>query len=269
MIKEEKYLKFYIDSNGNIDKINKFIKNEHIRLDEFNDIVTCYLKKLKNDNKNKKSINKLYLEYCLKYGNNIKENNKVSKRKETETVINIINNYIKENKHNIKEYIANNNYEYNNFKKFINNSKNFYLTEKEKEILKKFLKRENDFNKDNLNIVKTVVDKISDDLVGDIPFNILDYYTSLGWDSKLLIYYLNNNKDVFSSFVIDNVRLYLKKYHIDSKIYKLNEFIEYIKLKNKNIDTKLLSNIIEYMNQNKLPYNYYLFKNIKEIKFSE
>ena len=35
------------------------------------------------------------------------KNNKVSKRKETETVINIINNYIKENKHNIKEYIAN------------------------------------------------------------------------------------------------------------------------------------------------------------------
>ena len=65
MNKEEIYLKFYIDSNGNIDKINKFIKDEKIRLDEFNEIVTSYLKKLKNDNSNKKNINKLYLEYCL------------------------------------------------------------------------------------------------------------------------------------------------------------------------------------------------------------
>ena len=269
MNKEEKYLKFYIDSNGNIDAINKFIKSEHIRLDEFNDIVTSYLKKLKKDRDNHKSINKLYLEYCLKYGNNIRENTKVSKRKETETIINIINNYIKENKHNIKDYLINNNYEYNNFKKFINNSKNYYLTDKEKNILKKFLKRENDFNKDNLDNVKNVIDKISDDLVGDKPYNILEYYTNLGWDSKLLIYYLNNNKDIFSSFVIDNVRLYLKKYHIDSKVYKLNEFIDYIKSKNKNIDNELLSNIIEYMNNNKFPYNYYLFKSIKEIKFSE
>ena len=269
MSREEKYLKFYIDSNGNIDEINKFIKSEHIRLDEFNDIVTKYLKKLKSDNESKKNINKLYLEYCLKYGNNIRENNRVSKRKETETIINIINNYIKENKHNIKEYVINNNYEYSNFKKFINNSKKYYLNEMEKNILKKFLKRENDFNKNNLDNVKLVVDKISDDLVGDIPFNILDYYTNLGWDSKLLIYYLNNNKDIFSTFVIDNVRLYLKKYHIDSKVYKLNDFIEYIKSKDKNIDNKLMSSIIEYMNKNKFPYNYYLFKSIKELKFSE
>ena len=45
MNKEETYLKFYIDSNGNIDKINSFIKQEKIRLDEFNDIVTNYLKR--------------------------------------------------------------------------------------------------------------------------------------------------------------------------------------------------------------------------------
>ena len=50
---------------------------------------------------------------------------------------------------------------------------------------------------------------------------------------------------------------------------KLNEFIEYIKIKNTNIDNRLMSNIIEYMNKNKFPYNYYLFKSIKEIKFSE
>lgn len=269
MNKEEKYLKFYIDSDGNIDAINKFIKSEQIRLDEFNDVVTSYLKKLKNENKSKKSINKLYLEYCLKYGNNIRENTKVSKRKETEIIINIISNYINENKHNIKDYVINNNYDYNEFKKFINNSKKYYLTDREKNILKDFLKRENDFNKDNIDNVKNVVDKISDDLVGDIPFNILDYYINLGWDSKLLIYYLNNNKEVFSQFLIDNVRLYLKKYHIDSKVYKLNDFIDYIKSKNKTIDNKLMTNIIEYMNKNKFPYNYYLFKSIKEIKFSE
>lgn len=268
MTKEEKYLKFYIDSNGNIDEINTFIKKEHIRLDEFNDIVTCYLKKLKSDT-NSKKLNKLYLEYCLKYGNNIRENNKISKRKETEIIINIINNYIKENKHNIKDYVNNNNYDYKDFKKFINNSKNYYLTDKEKNILKHFLKRENYFIKDNLNIVKNVVDKISDDLVNDKPYNILDYYTNLGWDSKLLIYYLNNNKDTFSTFVIDNVRLYLKKYHIDSSVFKLNEFIEYIKSKDKNIDNKLIENIISFMNENKFPYNYYLFKCIKKTKFKK
>lgn len=269
MNKEEIYLKFYIDSNGNIDKINKFIKDEKIRLDEFNEIVTSYLKKLKNDNSNKKNINKLYLEYCLKYGNNIKENTRVSKRKETETIINIISNYIKEDKHNIKDYIDNNNYDYDKFKKVINNYKNYYLTEKEKDILKKFLKRENDFNKENIEKVKVVVDKISDDLVGNIPFNIYDYYLNLGWDSNLLIYYMNNNKDIFSSFLIDNVNLYLKKYHINSKIYKLNEFIEYIKIKNKSIDNKILENIISYMNENKFPYNYYLFKAIKDKKFKK
>lgn len=268
MNKEETYLKFYIDSNGNIDEINTFIKKEKIRLDEFNDIVTNYLKKLKNDTENKKNINKLYLEYCLKYGNNINENKRVSKRKETEIIINIISNYIKENKHNIKEYINNNNYEYKDFKKFINNFRNYYLTDKEKDIIKKFLKRENDFIKDNLEIVKNVVDKISDDLVGDIPFNIFDYYINLGWDGKLLIYYLNNNKEIFSNFVIDNVRLYLKKYHIDSKIYKLNEFVSYIKSKDKNIDNKVVENVMEFMNENKYPYNYYLFKSIKEIKFN-
>lgn len=260
---KEKYLKFYIDSNGEIDSINKFIKEEKINLNEFNEIVTNYIKELEE----KKEINKLYIEYRLKFKNKKININKISKRKETETIINIINNYIKEDKHNIKEYVSNSNYSYNDFKKFINNYKNYYLTNIEKNILKEFLKRENDFNKNNLDIVKNVVDKISDDLVNDKPFNILDYYNNLGWDSKLLIYYLNNNKDIFSNFVIDNVRIYLKKYNITDKKYKLNEFIEYIKKNNKDIHTKEIETIINYMNNNKMPYNYYLFIAIKENLF--
>ena len=89
----------------------------------------------------------------------------------------------------------------------------------------------------------------------------------MGWDSKLLIYYLNNNKDVFSNFVIDNVRIYLKKYNIADKKYKLNEFIEYIKYKNKDINIKEIETIINYMNDNKMPYNYYLFKSIEDNLF--
>ena len=266
MNKEETYLKFYIDSNGSIDKINTFIKKERIRLDEFNDVVTSYLKRLKHDAENNKNMNKLYLEYCLKYGNNIKDNKNVSKRKITQSIINIISNYINENKHNIKEYLNDNNLDYNEFKKFINNYRSYYLTNIEKDILKKFFKRENDFNNDNLEKIKIVVDKISDDLVRDKPFNIIDYYNELGWESTLLIYYLNNNKDIFSDFIIDNVTLYLKKYKIDSKIYKLNEFIELIKYKNKSVDNKDIELIIGYMNENKYPYNYYLFKYIKDNK---
>ena len=263
MTKEEIYLKFYIDSNANIDELNKFIKKEKIRLDEYNDIVTNYLKKLKNDAKNKKNLNKLYLEYCLKYGNNIKDNNRVSKRKITQSMINIINNYIKEDKHNIKEYIIDNNLDYNEFKKFINNYKNYYLNNIEKDILKTFFKRENEFNNNNLEKVRIIVEKISDDLVRDKPFTIVDYYNELGWDKEFLIYYLNNNKEFFSGFVIDNVNLYLKKYKIDSKIYKLNEFIDLIKTKNKNMNNEQIENIISFMNENKYPYNYYLFKSIK------
>lgn len=269
MNKQEKYLKFYIDSNANIDAINNFIKKENITLNEFNDVVTNYLKKLKQDKVNNKKINKLYLEYSLKYGDIVIDTKRVSKRKTTETIINIINNYIKEDKHNIKEYVSNYDLSYTDFKKFINNSKNYYLKDIEKTILKNFLKRENDFNKDNLNIIKNIVDKISDDLVNDKPFTILDYYKELGWDSKLLINFLNNNKETFSSFVIDNVRIYIKKYHINDKQYKLNEFINYIKTNNKNITTNEIEKIIEYMNKNKMPYNYFLFKSIKNMKIVE
>ena len=269
MNKKQEYLKFYIDSNANIDTINKFIKKEKITLNEYNEIVTDYLKQLKKEKENNKKINKLYLEYCLKYGDVIIDTKRVSKRKTTETIINIINNYIKEDKHNIKEYVSNYDLSYTDFKKFINNSKNYYLKDVEKTILKQFLKRENDFNNTNIDKIKTIVDKISDDLVNDKPFTILDYYIELGWDDKLLINFLNNNIDIFSSFVIDNVRLYIKKYHLNDKKYKLNEFINYIKDKNKNITTNEIENIINYMNKNKMPYNYYLFENIKKSKITE
>ena len=266
MSKKEEYLKFYIDSNGNLDLLDKFIKKEKITLNEFNKIVTDYIKEMEST----KKINKLYLEYNLKYKNKKNNNNnKVSKRKETEANINIINNYIKENKHNIKEYVTNYNLSYSDFKKFINNYKNYYLTDIEKNTLKEFLKRENDFNKNNLDNVRNVVDKISDDLVNDKPYDILNYYQDLGWDSKLFIYYLNNNKDVFSSFVIDNVRIYLKKYNITQRKYKLNEFIEYIKKNNKDIDSKEIEKIINYMNDNKMPYNYTLFMSIKNNIFDK
>lgn len=261
MNKKEEYLKFYIDSNANIDSINKFIKKENISLNEYNDIVTSYLKELEDNRK----INKLYIEYNLKFKRR-DTNNKISKRKETETIINIINNYIKENKHNIKDYVNNTNLSYKEFKKFINNYKSYYLTDKEKDILKNFLKRENDFNNNNLDKVKSVVDKISDDLIGNKEFDILDYYQELGWSDNLLIYYLNNNKDIFSNFVIDNIKIYFKKYNINDK-YKLNEFIDYIKLNNKDIDNKELEQIINYMNTNKMPYNYNLFCSIKNKLF--
>ena len=127
MNKKEEYLKFYIDSNANIDSINKFIKKENISLNEYNDIVTTYLKELEDN----KKINKLYIEYNLKFKRR-DNNNKISKRKETETIINIINNYIKENKHNIKDYVNNTNLSYKEFKRFINNYKRY---------IKKFLKK--------------------------------------------------------------------------------------------------------------------------------
>lgn len=270
MNKDLEYLEFYIKSNGNLDLINKFIKKENISLNEFNDIVTTLLKNLDNSSKNNGKTNKLYLEYCLKYGNKKNfDSNKISKRKETETIINIINNYIKEDRHNIKEYVSNNNITYEKFKKFINNYKSYYLTSVEKDILKKFLQRENEFNKENIKKVCEVVDKISEDLVRDKPFDILDYYKELGWDLNLLIYYMNNNKETFSNFLVDNVRLYFKKYGITEKKYKLNEFIDYIKKNDKSISNKEIENIINYMNINKMPYNYNLYKSIKKEIFSE
>ena len=265
MNKNEEYLKFYIDSNANIDLINKFIKREGITLNEYNDIVTNYLKELNKKNK----LNKLYIEYCLKYGNKkINSNNNPSKRKETQTVINIINNYINEDNHNIKAYVNNSNYDYKAFIKFINNYKNIYLNPKEKEILKTFLKREITFNKDNLDKIKTLTEKIEADINNKNIFDILDYYLFIGWDKELLISFLENNSDTFTKTDIDKVKEYIKKNKIDSKVYKLNEFINYIK-NNTNIDNKEIEKIINYMNNNKLPYNYYLFINIKNKKLVE
>lgn len=267
MNKEREYLKYYIDTNANIDLINKFIKEEGITLNEYNDIVTNYLKELKK--RNNKTVDKLYLEYTLKFGNKIVETKRIGRRKTIETVINIINNYIKEDKHNIKEYVNNSSFSYDEFKRIINNFKDYYLKDKELEILKKFFKRENEFNKNMLKPVTEVVDKISDDLVNDKPFTIINYYETLGWDSNLLLYYLNNNKETFSNFIIDNVNIYIKKYHINAKIFKLKEFIEYINEKNKDLHKEDIEKIIEYMNQKKFPYNYYLFNEIKNNKVSE
>lgn len=262
----EKYLRFYISSNANEEVINRFITEENITVEEYTNIVKEYLEYLKKDSK--KNINKLYLEYCLRFKN--LENKTLTKRKEAEIMLNIINSYIKEDKHNIKEYVSSCDIDYSDFKKFINNYKNYYLRDVDKSILKAFLKRENDFNKDNINKVKNIVDKISDDLVNDKPFDIYDYYMNLGWDSKLLIYFLNNNKEHFSSFVIDNVKIYLKKYHMNEKKLKLNDFINKIKNENKEMNMKEIEKIISYMNEYKMPYNYYLFLSVKEkLKISE
>ena len=98
----EKYLKFYISSNANEEVINRFILEENITVEEYTNIVKEYLEYLKNDSK--KNINKLYLEYCLRFKN--LENKTLTKRKEAEIMLNIINSYIKEDKHNIKEYVS-------------------------------------------------------------------------------------------------------------------------------------------------------------------
>ena len=114
------------------------------------------------------------------------------------------------------------------------------------------------------------MDKISDDLVNDKPFNIYDYYMELGWDSKLLIYFLNNNKECFSNFLIDNVKLYLKKYKINEKKILLNDFINEIKKENQEINSKEIDNIINFMNKHKMPYDYDLFQIVeKKLKISE
>ena len=255
----EKYLKFYINSNANEDMINKYIEDENITKEYYTSVLKEYLDYLKHESN--KKINKLYLEYCLKFKS--LDNKTITKRKEAEIFINIIDSYLKEDKHNIKEYVSSCNVNYDDFKKFINNSKQYYLKDKEKNILKNFLKRENDFNNNNLEKVKEIVEKISDDLVNDKPFDIFNYYLELGWDSKLLIYFLNNNKTQFSNFVIDNVKIYLKKYHMNEKKLKLKEFINLIKKEHKDMSMKEIEKIINYMNEHKMPYNYYLFLSVK------
>ena len=271
MNKSEKYLKFHINSNNDTTKINEFISNENITIEEFNNTIENYINELKMNSEKNKKMNKLYLEYCLKFKEtHNKETKRINKRKETEIMINIISNYLKEDEHNIKDYLNKFDVSYSDFKKFINNSKSYYLKDIEKNILKTFLKRENDFNNDNLEKVKIIVDKISDDLVNDKPFNIYDYYMELGWDTKLLIYFLNNNKEHFSNFLIDNVKLYLKKYHIGEKKIILNDFINNIKKENQELNSKEIDNIVNFMTEHKMPYNYELFKIVeKKIKISE
>ncbi len=256
------YLKFYIDSKCNDKKIEEFIKTKNITLDEFYHVINNCIDYLKKESIHNGKINKVYLEYCLKYNDLHKEEERTTKIKEKEKIINIIKNYISDGSHNIKEYVSNNNLKYSDFKRFINNSKKYFLTDKEKQILKQFLKIENDFNKDNIDKVKYVINKISEDLVNDRPYNIYNYYIDLGWDYKLLIFYLNNNKDLFSNFVIDNVKIYFKKYHIDDKEIKHSEFIDYIKKENPELKQNDIDNIINKMNKLNMPNNYYLFNTI-------
>ncbi len=260
LTKEQKrdFLKFYIDSNNDTNKINNFVKKNNITIDYYNNVINDYLEELRNDSTFSKKIDPLYLEYTLKYSKNVKGN----KRKEAEQIINIIFNYIKEDKNNIKEYVTLNGIEYSKFKKFINNFKNYYLTDMEKQILKNFLKRENDFNKNNLLKVKKVIELISDDLVNDKPYDIYNYYIDLGWDQELLLFFLNNNKDVFSSFIIENVKIYFKKYHITSEKIKLTDFMNTLKKEYPNLSIKDIESNIKIMNSLNMPYNLYLFSQI-------
>lgn len=254
----KEYLKFYIDSNGNIDLIDKFIKNKNITKDTFNSVLKEYLDYLKERYDSTGKMNKLYLEYLLKFKNNNVKNN----RKEVGTIINIIFNYIKEDKYNIKEYVEKNDLDYNSFKKFINNCKNYYLTEMEKQLLKTFLKRENDFNNNNIEKVKVIVNKIFSDLNNINKYDIFDYYIELSWDKNLLIYFINNNKEEFSDITIKKVEEYFNKYNIKDIKIKLNDFISLIRNKYPELNRDKIDSLIKTMNKYNMPYNIYLFEQL-------
>ena len=51
---------------------------------------------------------------------------------------------------------------------------------------------------------------------------------------------------------------------MNEKKLKLNEFIGLIKSENKEMNMKDIENIINYMNEYKMPYNYYLFLIVKD-----
>ena len=89
---KEEVLRFLIESNGDKDKINEFIKLNNITLNEFNTIIDKYIEELETN----KIVNPLYLEYKLKH--NITKLN----RKDIEKIINIINNYIKQKPYSLK-----------------------------------------------------------------------------------------------------------------------------------------------------------------------
>lgn len=48
------------------------------------------------------------------------------------------------------------------------------------------------------------------------------------------------------------------------KKLKLNDFINKIKNENKEMNMKEIESIIGYMNEYKMPYNYYLFLSVKK-----
>lgn len=253
------YLRHLIDSKGNVDIINDYIKSKNITLDIYENAIKEYILYLKEE-ASRGNIDKLYLEYTLKCNN--LSLNKPTRRKFAEKIINIINNYIKEQKYNIKEYIELNGINYSEFKKFINSYKEYYLKDFELDILKAFLKRENDFNNDNIEKVKIIINKINNDLNNVRTYNIFDYFIDIGWSDTLLLYYLNNNKEMFND-CINNVRLYFDKNYVNDK-YKLKytDFINFIKRDYKDYNKKTIDNIITCMNKFNIPYNYKLFKNI-------
>ena len=250
---KEEVLRFLIESNGDKDKINEFVKLNNITINEFNTIIDNYIEELET----KKIVNPLYLEYKLKH--NITKLN----RKDIEKIINILNNYINENKYNIKEYILNNNIDYNCFIKFINNYKSYYLKDFELNTIKIFLKRENDFNKDNIDKVLNTLNKIDNDIKGVKKYNILEYFINLGWDTNLLLYFINNNKELINEDLINSLNIYIDKNKLKEE-YKLkhNEFIELIKKESPDLSKNKINNIINCFNKYHIPYNIYIFRNL-------
>ena len=250
---KEDALRNLLESNDDKDKINEFVKSNNITLNEFNTIINDYIKELEKN----KIVNSLYLQYKLKY--NIAKLN----RKDIEKIINIINNYIKENKYNIKEYIINNNIDYNCFIKFINNYKTYYLKDFELNTIKLFLKRENDFNKNNIDKVISTLNKIDNDIKGIKSYNVLEYFINLGWDTNLLLYFINNNKNLIDKDFINSLNIYIEKNYLKEE-YKLkhNEFIELIKKEYPDLTKNKINNIINCFNKYNIPYNIYIFKNL-------
>ena len=250
---KEDALRNLLESNDDKDKINEFVKSNNITLNEFNTIINDYIKELEKN----KIVNSLYLQYKLKY--NIAKLN----RKDIEKIINIINNYIKENKYNIKEYIINNNIDYNCFIKFINNYKTYYLKDFELNTIKLFLKRENDFNKNNIDKVINILNKIDNDIKSIKSSNVLEYFINLGWDTNLLLYFINNNKNLIDKDFINSLNIYIEKNYLKEE-YKLkhNEFIESIKKEYPDLTKNKINNIINCFNKYHIPYNIYIFKNL-------
>ena len=88
-----------------------------------------------------------------------------------------------------------------------------------RDTIKLFLKRENDFNKDNIDKVLNTLNKIDNDIKGVKKYNILEYFINLGWDTNLLLYFINNNKELINDY------FYLTKSEY-SDFIKTNQVLE-------------------------------------------